>query len=58
MAEKAANKTYLTNVVRDNMIFREKVSSEKRHAYLREAFDFNPKYLVSVTDKPTRGSTL
>ena len=28
---------------------------EKRAAFLNENFDFNPKNLVAVTDKPTRG---
>lgn len=45
------------DVVRDNSIFREKVRSEKRHAVLNENFDFNPKYLVSVTEKTTRGNS-
>lgn len=44
--------------MRDNSIFREKVRSEKRHAVLNEQFDFNPKYLVSVSDKLTRGNQL
>ena len=39
------------DVVRSNTIFREKVRSEKRHAYLNENFDFNPKNLTSVSDK-------
>ena len=42
------------NVVVDNEIFREKVRSEKRHAKLNENFDFNPKNLICVTEKPTR----
>ena len=46
------------DVVRDNSIFREKVRSEKRHALLREDFDFNPKHLVSVSEKLTRGTQL
>ena len=45
------------DVVRDNSIFREKVRSEKRHAVLNENFDFNPKYLVSVTEKTTTRNT-
>jgi len=45
------------DVVRDNSIFREKVKAEKRHAVLNENFDFNPKYLVSVTEKLTRETT-
>ena len=39
------------DVVRSNTIFREKVRSEKRHAFLNENFDFNPKHLTSVSDK-------
>ena len=46
------------DVVRDNAIFREKVRSEKKFAKLKEEFDFNPKYLVSVTDKLNREKTL
>ena len=42
------------NVVIDNEIFREKVRSEKRHAFLNENFDFNPKNLICVSDKPTK----
>ena len=44
------------DVVRDNSIFREKVRSEKRHAFLNEEFDFNPKNLVNVSDKLTNRS--
>ena len=42
------------DVVQDNAIFREKVRSEKKYAQLNENFDFNPKNLVCVTEKPTR----
>ena len=42
------------NVVIGNEIFREKVRSEKRHAFLNENFDLNPKNLICVSDKPTK----
>ena len=42
------------NAVESNSIFREHVAKEKRHAYLNENFDFNPKHLFAVTEKPTR----
>ena len=41
-------------MVTDNEIFREKVRAEKKHAKLNENFDFNPKNLICVTEKPTR----
>ena len=41
------------DVVQDNSIFREKVRKEKQFAVLNERFDFNPKNLVCVTEKPT-----
>jgi hypothetical protein len=59
--QKAANVAALRaqqDCVRDNSIFREKVRSEKRHAYLNENFDFNPKNLVNVSEKLTRKNTL
>ncbi len=42
------------DVVADNSIFREKVRAEKKHAFLNENFDFNPKNLICVTEKPTQ----
>ena len=45
------------DMVRDNTIFREKVRSEKRHAFLNEQYDFNPKNLVQVSDKLTNRKT-
>jgi len=42
------------NQVEYNSIFREHVAKEKKHAYLNENFDFNPKNLFAVTEKPTR----
>ncbi len=42
------------DVVIENEIFREKVRSEKKHAFLNENFDFNPKNLICVTEKPTK----
>ncbi len=42
------------DVVQDNSIFREKVKKEKQFAQLNERFDFNPKNLICVTEKPTR----
>lgn len=38
----------------DNAIFRESVRKEQKHAYLNENFDFNPKNLIAITDKPTK----
>lgn len=55
---KVVNLANQRDVVRDNAIFREKVRSEKKFAKLKEEFDFNPKYLVSVTDKLNREKTL
>ena len=40
--------------VQINSIFREHVKKEKHHAVLNENFDFNPKYLFAVTEKPTK----
>jgi hypothetical protein len=40
--------------VQDNAIFRESVRREQLHASLNENFDFNPKNLFAITDKPTR----
>ena len=37
-----------------NSIFREHVKKEKQHAVLNENFDFNPKNLFAVTEKPTK----
>ena len=37
----------------DNEIFREKVRAEKKFAVVNENFDFNPKNLICVTEKPT-----
>merc|ERR1712147_29589 len=51
MAEKAQRREH--NQVEVNAIFRDHVKKEKKHAYLNENFDFNPKYLAAVTDKPT-----
>merc|ERR1711957_111865 len=53
MAQAGGDKTMAKqrNVVIDNEIFREKVRAEKRHAFLNENFDFNPKNLTSVSDK-------
>ena len=51
MAEAGKGIKMQRDVVRDNSIFREKVKAEKRHAVLNENFDFNPKYLVSVSEK-------
>ena len=42
------------DVVADNAIFREKVRKEKQFAQLNENFDFNPKNLICITEKPTR----
>jgi hypothetical protein len=42
------------NEVEYNSIFREHVAKEKKHAFLNENFDFNPKNLFAVTEKPTR----
>ena len=42
------------DVVKDNAIFREKVRKEKKVSSLNENFDFNPKNLVVVADKPTK----
>ena len=42
------------NQVEYNSIFREHVAKEKKHAYLNENFDFNPKNLFAVSEKPTR----
>jgi hypothetical protein len=39
-----------------NCIFREHVKKEKRHAILNENFDFNPKKLFAVTEKPTKAA--
>jgi hypothetical protein len=30
------------------------VRKEQQHRFLNENFDFNPKNLVAITDKPTR----
>ena len=46
------------DMVCSNSIFREKVRSEKRHAFLNENFDFNPKNLVNVSEKLTRTNSL
>lgn len=40
------------NEVTYNAIFREHVKKEKHHAHLNEDFDFNPKNLFAVTEKP------
>ena len=40
--------------VQDNAIFRESVRREQQHAFLNENFDFNPKNLIAITEKPTR----
>ena len=53
-AKKTAVMVKQRDVVADNSIFREKVRSEKKHAFLNENFDFNPKNLVCVTEKPNR----
>merc|ERR1711957_339120 len=60
MAQAGGDKTMAKqrNVVIDNEIFREKVRAEKRHAFLNENFDFNPKHLVNVAEKLTRVNTL
>ena len=51
---KAGLVTKQRDVVQDNSIFREKVKKEKQFARLNENFDFNPKNLICVTEKPTR----
>lgn len=43
-----------TDEVKFNSIFRESVKKEQQHRFLNENFDFNPKNLVAITDKPTR----
>ena len=43
-----------TDEVKTNAIFRESVKKEQQHRFLNENFDFNPKNLVAITDKPTR----
>ena len=35
-------------------IFRESVRREMKHRTLNENFDFNPKNLIAITDKPTK----
>ena len=35
-------------------IFRESVKKEMKHRSVNENFDFNPKNLIAITDKPTR----
>ena len=52
MGDKAQRREY--NQCEINSIFREHVKKEKKHAFLNENFDFNPKNLSAVTDKPTR----
>ena len=42
------------NQVEWNSIFREHVGKEKKHAFLNENFDFNPKNLFAVSEKPNR----
>ena len=54
MADKGPALVKQRNVVVDNAIFREKVRQEKRHSHINENFDFNPKNLIAVTDKPTK----
>ena len=54
MAETGKGLAKQRNVVVDNSIFREKVRAEKKHATLNENFDFNPKNLICITEKPTR----
>ena len=43
-----------TDEVKTNAIFRESARKEQQHRFLNENFDFNPKNLVAITDKPTR----
>ena len=50
---KAGLVTKQRDVVQDNSIFREKVKKEKQFARLNENFDFNPKNLLVISDKPT-----
>ena len=56
MAEQKAGSALVRerDVVKDNAIFCEKVRKEKKVASLNENFDFNPKNLVVVADKPTK----
>jgi len=35
-------------------IYRESVKKEMKHRSLNENFDFNPKNLITITDKPTK----
>lgn len=37
-----------------NFIFREYVKKEKHHAVMNENFDFNPKALFAINEKPTK----
>lgn len=53
-ASKGGLVTKQRDIVADNSIFREKVRKEKQHAVLNERFDFNPKNLICVSEKPTR----
>ena len=57
MAEAGKPMAKQINVVVDNEIFREKVRAEKKHAVVNENFDFNPKNLICVSDKPTQKAT-
>jgi hypothetical protein len=52
MAEASKPLAKQRNVVADNEIFREKVRAEKKWAFVNENFDFNPKNLICVTEKP------
>ena len=54
MAEAGKPMAKQINVVVENEIFREKVRAEKKFASVNENFDFNPKNLICVTDKPTQ----
>jgi len=40
--------------VKNIAIFRESVRKEQQYKSLNENFDFNPKNLIAITDKPTR----
>ena len=53
MAEKPAGSKKNMNQVETNALWREAVMKESRGRILNENFDFNPKNLLVITDKPT-----
>ena len=53
MAEKPAGSRKNMNQVEVNALWREAVKKESRGRILNENFDFNPKNLLIITDKPT-----